>query len=117
MTTMADYGQQARKLLAGLATTPAEQRWDLPFPMGVFGTLRAGCRNHRLMRRIRVLAERLAFLPNFIARDIGLIYRQGSCAPFEIYFYDSGEWDKMIRPLDRLEDFQPGRSESAGYQR
>jgi hypothetical protein len=59
----------------------------------------------------------LGFLPQFVACGIELVYRQGSSAPFEIYFYDPASWQNMIGPVDLLEDFCPGRDGRGNYQR
>ena len=39
--------EQALKLLQNF--TDEKDKWNIPFPMGVFGTLRLGCSNNYLM--------------------------------------------------------------------
>lgn len=93
-----------------------ESRWAVPFPMGVFGTLRQGCGNHRLMGSRQpnsgpqFSSHLKAFLPDFVAVGIHLEWCHNSCAPFEIYVYEPGQWQKMIPRVDMLEGFSPGRS-------
>src|SRR5262245_24135553 len=100
-----DYLEQAHRLLALLPGTPAAQRWSIPFPMAVFGTLRAGFRNHHLMQLGRAASVKRAFLPHFRARQIDLVFSPNSSAPFEIYFYEPAEWEAVISPVDDLEGF------------
>src|SRR5262249_27294325 len=107
----------ARELLAKLATTPAAARWHLPFPMGVFGTLRAGFRNHHLMQLGDITERRPAFLPHFKARQIDLIFHPGASAPFEIFGYAPDQWPLMIDAVDRLEGFAPAGPSTGSYQR
>src|SRR5437899_1624417 len=102
-----DYLEESRRLLEALAATPPAQRWQLPFPLAVFGTLRAGFRNHALMQLGRIIGKRLAFLPHFRARQIDLVCHPGGSAPFEIYFYAHEDWTAVIDPVDRLEGFVP----------
>lgn len=82
-------------------------RWFMPFPMGVFGTLRKNCGNDPLMHRGKVTAWTRAFLPHFVASGLTINCAEDATAPFEIYFYDKEEWDKMIPSVDRLEGFHP----------
>jgi len=109
--------EQVLSSLSLFKTTPAEQRWSIAFPFGVFGTLRAGFRNHRLMLQGQVAAHGLAFLPHFIARDIGLFFQVDGSAPFEVYVYSTDEFAKVLAPVDRLEDFDPRNSNPGRYQR
>jgi gamma-glutamylcyclotransferase (GGCT)/AIG2-like uncharacterized protein YtfP len=112
-----DHPEQARRRLASLALTPAERRWQLPFPLGVFGTLRAGFGNHHLLQPDRAAGRRRAFLPHFRARELGLHFHPGASAPFEIYFYQPADWRAVIGPVDQLEDFAPPGSETAEFHR
>lgn len=91
--------------------------FSIPFPMGVFGTLRRGCGNHRLMHGGKFDAIKMAFLPNFVANGLWLYYSKGSAAPFEIYSYSKEEWNKMIPSVDRLEGFDPNDDRYHGYMR
>ena len=113
----ADYLDQARRLLASLDATPPAQRWQMPFPMAVFGTLRAGFRNHHLMQLGRIAARQLAFLPHFRACQIDLVFHAGASAPFEIYFYEPADWQAVIDPVERLEGFSPHGPRTGSYHR
>ena len=96
---------QAKALLLKFEKTKDE--WFMPFPMGVFGTLRKGWGNDPLMHRGKVAAWTRAFLPHFTASGLTIHCTEGGSAPFEIYFYNKAEWDKMIPSVDRLEGFHP----------
>jgi gamma-glutamylcyclotransferase (GGCT)/AIG2-like uncharacterized protein YtfP len=109
--------ERAQLLLSTLPATPPAARWDFPFPLAVFGTLRDGMENNHLMHLGRIQAHHRAFLPHFVACDIELRYRRGATAPFEIFVYESDEWHKIIGPVDRLEDFSPDVSLEHGYHR
>jgi hypothetical protein len=113
----AELSKQPQHLGELLGALQAEKIWQLPFPMGVFGTLRAGCRNHALMQTRPVAKQQRGFLPHFAARAIGLHYRTGACAPFEIYGYSASDWQAMILPVDELEEFRPGMVDPDGYHR
>lgn len=77
-----------------------------PFPMAVFGTLREGEGNNRLMRMNGTPSGiARAFLPNFVAVGISLQGQPGASAPFEIFHYEPEEWNKMISRVDGLEGF------------
>lgn len=112
-----DHIEHARLLLESLPGTPPVERWSMPFPMAVFGTLRAGFCNHHLMQLGRIAARRLAFLPHFRARQIDLVYHLGASAPFEIYFYEPTEWQMIIEPIERLEGFAPTGPRTGSYHR
>jgi gamma-glutamylcyclotransferase (GGCT)/AIG2-like uncharacterized protein YtfP len=113
---MSDDLAQARLLLGTLVDTPPEQRWQLPFPVAVFGTLRRGFANHSRMRADPG-SGRCAFLPHFLARQLALSWQRGASAPFEAYTYEAEEWSKVIRDLDELEDFRPGHDHPSDYHR
>lgn len=91
-------------------------RWNFPFPMGVFGTLRKGWANNYLMGG-RVANHRLqpyrykshykAFLPDFVASGLTIYYRPDASAPFEVFAYDRDQWEQMIVAVDSLEGFTP----------
>jgi len=81
--------------------------WYTPFPMGVFGTLRAEQWNNYRMHVGKVKSHYRAFMPNFYAHGLSISYRAGCTAPFEVFHYDIGEWNKMIRGVDSLEGFYP----------
>jgi gamma-glutamylcyclotransferase (GGCT)/AIG2-like uncharacterized protein YtfP len=106
-----DHFADAVKLLQN----SPERDFDLPFPMGVFGTLRKGCGNDYLMRRGEVSLHRKAFMPHFLARGLSISFNNGSSAPFEIYCYTQDNWNKMIKGVDALEGFSPNRIEYHSY--
>jgi hypothetical protein len=109
--------ESAHALLAQLDQTPHLERWALPFPLAVFGTLRQGFRNHHLMLRAPIAHHCRAFLPHFFARDIELFFRQESTCPFEIFVYEPAAWRTVMPPIEELEEFIPGRIVEDGYHR
>lgn len=99
-------------------------KWNVPFPMAVFGTLRAGWGNHYLMgtkdgERPRFKSHHKAFLPHFVATGLSIKYSPDSSAVCEVYTYDAENWARMIPNVDGLEGFRPGRERhySGGYHR
>jgi hypothetical protein len=109
--------ENAHSLLAQLEPTPALERWSLPFPLAVYGTLRQGFRNHHLMQRRPITYRCQAFLPHFFARDIELFFRPEATCPFEIFVYDPAAWRNVMPPIEDLEEFIPGRVIEGGYHR
>jgi len=109
--------EATRRLYAGFAPTPPDDRWRMPLPLAVFGTLRAGFRNHALMQLGPVAECHRAFLPHFRARQIDLYCHPGASAPFEIYCYEPDTWATVIDPVDRLEGFVAPGSPAASYHR
>lgn len=120
------------ELIADFKHRPFDERWTVPFPMGVFGTLRQGWGNHWLMGRKKsklVLpgepthcyeAHYKAFMPHFVAQGLSIHYSPGSSAVFEVFAYDPENWQKMIPRVDRLEGFLPEdahNKRSWGYHR
>lgn len=110
-------------------------KWDVPFPMAVFGTLRANQGNHPLMglpvgqesqgevrnawgrplsdaRYGRVMK---AVLPNFAADGIHLVAWPGKCVFFEVYVYDTENFTKVLPRIDGLEGFRPGDADRSWY--
>lgn len=112
-------------LLSRFENCTDAEKWDVRFPMGVFGTLRQGWGNHPLMgykdgveieddsvawrmqSSCNYLSHHKAFLPHFVAVDLSIHHQPGSSAVFEIYTYDAANWDLMIPSVDRLEGFSP----------
>ena len=91
----------------------------LPFPMGVFGTLRMIPKdqgNNRLMLRMPIALHCRGFLPHFVAKGIDLYAEENASAPIEIFFYDPQEWRKMIPLVDQLEGVYQDKTYS-GYNR
>lgn len=90
-----------------------ERRWTLPFPMGVFGTLRQGwCNNHLMGSRDKrgsytYEAHYKAFLPHFVPQGLRLIFQPNAAGVFEVFTYNTPNWRKMIPNVDRLEGFTP----------
>ena len=95
-------------LPADWAESSPLQRWRQPLPLAVFGTLRAGQRNHHLMQATPIVATRRAFLPHFRAEGIELYFHADGSAPFEIFWYDPAGWEEVLGPVEALEEFQPG---------
>jgi len=89
----------------------------LPFPIGVFGTLRDNECNNPLMLYKNPQLHCKAFLPHFVARDITLEYQEGASAPFEIFFYKKSDFQKIILRVDQLEGFSPPENTLNWYQR
>ncbi len=90
-----------------LKTEDTPERFNWPFPMAVFGTLRKHQGNNRLMHGGKVTEHRLAFLPHFYASGLSVSHEQNSTAPFEVFYYSPEEWSKMIYSVDCLESFDP----------
>jgi len=103
-------------LPARWADTPPLLRWQLPLPLAVFGTLRAGQCNHHLLRSAPIRATYRAFLPHFRAEGIELYFHAHTCAPFEVYCYDAVGWEQVLGPVEALEEFRPGEI-TTGYHR
>lgn len=99
--------QKAFDLFAKFPETTTANRWYMPFPMGVFGTLRANQYNNHRMHKGDVELHCKAFMPHFIARGLSISYHHGSSAPFEVFFYEPDQWSKMIPGVDALEGFRP----------
>lgn len=102
--------QEANQILTNAHDLEPHKRWTLPFPMGVFGTLRESQCNNRRMHRGKVAAHFKAFMPHFVAHGLSISFKQGGCAPFEAFFYEQSEWDAMIPGVDSLEGFTPPRN-------
>jgi gamma-glutamylcyclotransferase (GGCT)/AIG2-like uncharacterized protein YtfP len=109
------------RVKAFLQTEDTADRFNWSFPMGVFGTLREGVGNNRLMHRATIAKHRMAFLPHFYAAGLSVGHRKNSTAPFEVFFYTPEEWRKMIYSVDCLESFSPkhahGRKDHNYYYR
>lgn len=99
--------QEATQLLTNSHDLAPEKRWYLPFPMGVFGTLRDKQCNNGLMHKGKVALQRKAFMPHFLASGLSISFSKGCTAPFDVFFYDKDQWDAMIPRVDRLESFSP----------
>lgn len=95
------------RVKAFLETKDSPSRFNWPFPMGVFGTLRKSQCNSSLMNRAKIEDHRLAFLPHFSAESLRVKYEKNATAPFEVFFYSPEEWNKMINRVDGLESFDP----------
>lgn len=102
------------RVKAFLQTEDTPTRFDWPFPMGVFGTLREGHGNNRLMHRADISKYRLAFLPHFYASGLSVGHRKNSTAPFEVFYYKPEEFVKMIQRVDGLESFSPQHCHGSG---
>lgn len=89
--------------------------YDLTFPMGVFGTLREGHGNNRLMHRAEIALHCKAFMPHFLAHGLSISFHKNCTAPFEVFFYRPEEWRKMIPSVDSLEGFSPKYAAEKGW--
>jgi gamma-glutamylcyclotransferase (GGCT)/AIG2-like uncharacterized protein YtfP len=99
---------------------PENERWSLPFPMGVFGTLRQGRGNNYLMHHSKVSGYARAFMPHFIASGLTIYHSPNASAPFEVFYYEGVDWGKMIPSVDSLEGFSPSSERDSrwgGYYR
>lgn len=95
------------RVAAFLKFEDSPKRFDWPFPMAVFGTLREHQGNNRLMHQAEIQKVRAAFLPNFYCSGISCLARENGCAPFEVFYYTPEEWSKMLYRVDCLEGFDP----------
>ena len=94
--------------------------YSIPFPIGVFGTLRIipeDQGNASLMFRREPNFHCKAFLPHFTANGLSLEYKEGASAIFEVFFYDREDWKKVIIATDHLEGFCPDDGRPRHYQR
>lgn len=104
--------EQIHALHRNFEKVPKSERYMLPYPMAVFGTLRTiPCDqgNSRLMTRVAPSKHCKAFLPHFTTEDISLRFEKNASAPLELFFYDPELWREMIGPVDRLEGFHPNK--------
>lgn len=100
---------EANKLFESFEKATVDQRWHMPFPMGVFGTLRKNCGNDRLMySNAPYQSHHRAFLPHFYAQGLGIYCQKDCSGVFEVYTYKPEDWAKMIPRVDGLEGFRPG---------
>jgi gamma-glutamylcyclotransferase (GGCT)/AIG2-like uncharacterized protein YtfP len=109
--------EMAKALLVKFEKATDAEKWRMPFPMGVFGTLRMGCGNDSLMHRNgKYCDHQKAFLPHFYGQGLSITCEENSTCPFEIYFYKPDQWEKMINSVDSLEGCHPmiERSKSKG---
>lgn len=112
-----------------LESNDDNEKWQMPFPMGVFGTLRRRRGNDYLMgqlegseysharRDVSHIRWSKAFLPHFYPSGLTLYHKQNATGPFEIYFFDPKNWNKMIPSVESLEGFRPCSKEHYGYHR
>ena len=114
------------QLLEEHANADGRAKWDVPFPMGVFGTLRKGWGNTGLMggspdepledddekcyyrhsRDYSYEAHFKAFMPHWSASGLSISHHPGASGVFEVFIYAPDHWKKMIVNVDRLEGFR-----------
>jgi len=88
-------------------------RYDYPFPMAVFGTLREYPNSQGNSRKmyaygdVTPVAHLTGFLPHTKPDGINLDFDKDYPGPFEIFFYTPDDWQKVIGPIDDLEGFEP----------
>jgi gamma-glutamylcyclotransferase (GGCT)/AIG2-like uncharacterized protein YtfP len=80
-------------------------------PVFVYGTLRRGQRNYRMLGGLTV-AEHPAILPGHALHDTGLPYvvpsRPEDRVVGKLMVVDPGRYGEVLASLDRLEGFRPG---------
>ena len=92
------------------------ERYNWPFPMGVFGTLRVNQGNNPLMHRNGTpKGHKKAFLPHFFAHGLSIRFHDNASAPFDIFYYEPDQWAKMISSVDGLESFSPRYYDDQSY--
>lgn len=102
--------QQANKLYEEFGSKKDIEKYSMPFPIAVFGTLRklpGGHYNTKLMYTKEPSAHCKAFLPHFVPVGIWLNFEQDAAGTFEIYFYKPEDFEEVIKEVDRLEGFSP----------
>jgi len=96
-----------------------KEKYDFPFPMAVFGTLRKDYSNSCLMRNrnVECLAHSKAFITHMIPSGLWLDFKKDATGVAEVYFYDKLNWKSMIRSVDGLEGFNKHSDSNYGYNR
>lgn len=88
-------------------------KFDTPFPIGVFGTLRRLPDNqgnaNRMFTREPVVHKK-AFLPHFASSGIWLNFKEGASGVLELYYYTPQDFPAVIERVDALEGFSPDHS-------
>ena len=86
------------------------ERYAVPFPVAVFGTLRKLPKPHWNTRCIETrepIGHEKSFLPHFSVNGIFLHSREGASCVMETYHHTPEDWAVMIKTVDRLESFSP----------
>lgn len=93
-----------------------EDRYDIQFPLAVFGTLRLGCGNDQryLLNPNKPSFHCRAFLSHFLATGLWLEAEIDASAPVEIFYHEPQYWKDLIARVDRLEGFHK-TSSRGGY--
>lgn len=111
-----DHISQARSLYKSFwLSNDRIEKYNTPFPIGVFGTLRRIPTNQGNAHVIHVrepVHHCKAFLPHFSSSGLSLNFKENASCIMELYFHDPADWPTVIEKCDRLESFSP----SANYQ-
>lgn len=112
---------QANQLYQQFLSIPESNyidRYNVPFPFAVFGTLRSipspHCNSRRMFAKEPVFHCK-AFLPHFAPSGLRLGFHEGAAGVFEVYFYTPENWNGVIRGVDSLEGFSPQRTSDYDY--
>jgi hypothetical protein len=104
----------ARKLYHEFKTLDDYQaKFNMPFPIGVFGTLRQLPNDQGNARRMftrQPVAHHKAFLPHFTSSGIWLDFKEGASGVLELYYYEPEDFPAVIERVDALEGFSPDHS-------
>lgn len=114
---LSDVGQLHKEFLS-LSEHEFVEKYDIPFPLAVFGTLRSCPMRQSNAQRMFVREPLLhckAFLPHFSPSGIWLDFHKGTTGVFEVYFYTPEDWSVVIKSVDALEGFTPHHN--YGYNR
>ena len=101
----------------------SKDKWNFPFNIGVFGTLRLNCGNswrmgrgpngensdswYRENKRPSYASHHKAFMPHFSASGLSIQLHKNKAAAFEVFTYTPEQWELMIGHVDSLEGFSP----------
>lgn len=100
--------EKSKEMYEGFSSLNIIDKYDVPFPMAVFGTLRqlpTGQGNSGLMFVREPIFHCKAFLPHFTPEGIWLNFSENSSGAFEIYFYEPKDFPAVIERVDCLEGF------------
>ena len=88
-------------------------KYNVPFPIGVFGTLRQLPNDQGNARRMftrQPVIHQKAFLPHYTSSGIWLDFKEGASGVIELYYYKAEDFPAVIERVDALEGFSPDHS-------